>query len=316
MVKLRKFVGSCFANVALISLMVTVTIVPALFSPKLLQATGQIEMGLLFFFLMPPIVAFVNGMAWWTLKNGKTSGRWWAIAASISLLALGLLFLLADFAALRQTRLGDFAWLLIVACFLLYIGIAGIVAFVKRDSHMPATPQRSRIPGDGTHKSLDWLFMILQLGGLVAGMNLYLRWGLKRHLPVAHGLESWIQILIVILAVALIHESAHAIVGLALGMKLRAFIVGPFQWQMREGRWTFKFRTTGIFSLSGATGLIPTDPNQGRWDEIVMIAAGPASNLITGAVAAALAFSAEDYPWWSFWSISRSLPPSALSAFW
>jgi hypothetical protein len=301
MVKLRKFLRGCFANVALISLMVTATTVPALFSPRLLQAAGHIETGLLLFFLMPPVVAFVNGMAWWALRNGKPSGRWWAIVASISLLALGVLFLLADFAALRHAELGDLAWLLIVGGFLLYLGIAGIVAFSKRDSHMTASPQKSRIPGDGTHRSLDWLVLILQLGGMVAGMNLYMRWGFKRHLPVAHGLESWTQIILVILAVALIHESAHAMVGIALGMKLRAFIVGPFQWQMREGRWTFKFRLAELFSLSGATGLVPTDPNQSRWEEVVMIAAGPVSNLLTGAVAAALAFSAEDYPWWSFW---------------
>lgn len=301
MAKLRKFLRGCFANVALISTMVTATTVPPLFSPKLLQAAGHVEAGLLFFFLMPPVVAFVNGMAWWALRNGKPSGRWWAIAASISLLALGVLFLLADFAALRHAAFGDLAWLLIVGGFLLYLGIAGVVAFSKRDSYMTASPRKVRIPGDGTHRSLDWLVLILQIGGMVAGMNLYMRWGFKRHLPVAHGLESWTQIIFVILAVALIHESAHAVVGLALGMKLRAFIVGPFQWQMREGRWTFKFRLAEIFSLSGATGLIPTDPNQSRWEQIAMIAAGPVSNLLTGAVAAALAFSAEDYPWWSFW---------------
>jgi hypothetical protein len=141
----------------------------------------------------------------------------------------------------------------------------------------------------------------MQLGGTLTLISFYTRWGYDHDLPNSHGLEAWIQWIVVIAAVTLIHESAHALFGVALGMKLRAFIIGPFQWRVIEGRWTFSFRPTQILAFSGAAGLTSVDPDQSRWNEVVMIAAGPFANVVTGTVAAALAYSAEDHSWWSYW---------------
>ena len=41
----------------------------------------------------PLLVTFLNGMAWWTIKNGRPSGRGWAIAASLSLVVSGILII-------------------------------------------------------------------------------------------------------------------------------------------------------------------------------------------------------------------------------
>ena len=63
--------------------------------------------------------------------------------------------------------------------------------------------------------------------------------------------------LVGLLLVAL-HEFGHSFVGLLLGMKLRAFVVGPFQWRIREGKWEFRFEPRQILATSGATGIVPT----------------------------------------------------------
>src|SRR6185437_16080629 len=76
---------------------------------------------------------------------------------------------------------------------------------------------------------------------------------------------------------------------------------GPFRFQIIEGRWTFKFNPAQMLAFSGAAGLVPVDPDQSRWNEITMIAAGPFANLFTGAVAAAFAYSAAASPWRPFW---------------
>lgn len=316
MLKLQRFLRGCFANVALVFFAVSVPILPALFrtslphararfftEPPALRSLGVLLIALQYLILlMPPLVAIVNSVAWWKLKHAERGARGWALAASISLLLLSAPLVAADFVLLTHPTVPKRggSGVIILSLILLSIGLAGLVAFWKRGAPL-ASNRQSRIAGDGTHKSLDALVAILQIIGLIAGMNLYLRWGHQQRLPIAYGIEAWVQIVIVILAVVMIHESAHAIVGLGLGMRLQAFIVGPFQWTRREGRWTFKFRPLQVLALTGATGLVPTDPNQSRWNEIAMIAAGPISNLFTGAVAGAMAYSALDYPWWPFW---------------
>jgi hypothetical protein len=132
-------------------------------------------------------------------------------------------------------------------------------------------------------------------------MNLYSRWGNEKGLPFTHGLASWIQWFLVIGIVTILHESAHALVGMGLGMKLRAFIIGPFQFRVLENRWRFAFHPTQLLAFSGAAGLVPLNPNENRWNEVAVIAAGPFVNLATGAVAAWLAYSPVNAPWWSLW---------------
>lgn len=241
----------CFANAALVFFAVSVSMVPALFrasGPRamaqfhtespLMKSGAVLLLALQYLiFLMPPIVATVNALAWWKLKNAGRGARGWALAASISFLLLSAPLLAADFVLLSHPMMASRGWsgVFILSVILLSIGVAGLVAFWKRGATCASVPL-PKIVGDGTHKGLDALVAVLQLGGLILGMNLYMRWGHAQGLPLAHGLEAWVQIAFVILVVVVIHESAHAIVGVALGMKLHAFLVGPFQWTKREGR--------------------------------------------------------------------------------
>jgi hypothetical protein len=310
---LRQILRTCFANAALIYLVASTSLIPVLYrmqasnreflsnAPRTPTFTEQMLLLLSqLIFATPVILALLNGMAWWTLRTGKKSGRVWAIAASLSLILSSTMLWLTDMYLNSRFPTGHppfFDWIIGVPTL---IGIAGIIAFAPSNSSL-VNAQPARIAGDGTHKFVDVIALALQIGGTLWLMNFYTRWGRDRDLPFTHGLESWIQWFIVIVAVTLIHESAHAVVGVALGMKLRAFVVGPFQFRVFEGRWKFAFRPTQILAFSGAAGLTPVNPDQSRWDEVAMIAAGPFSNLLTGAVAAAMAYSAENYAWWRYW---------------
>jgi Peptidase family M50 len=328
---LRRFLRGCIGFAALAYLMSSFTLTPKLFRhPLLSHLSGFEQNGLALkalgfvlltlgklIYTIPLILTIVFGVAWWGLKTGKPYARPWAIAASVALMLTGMNFALVSYWMSTSRFRSMLATFLILAVGFLFVGIAGLFAFWKRDtqSQIAVEVHPARIRGDGTHQILDALALVLQIGGTMALMSLYTRWGHENDLPIAHGLGSWFQFVVVIVLVTLIHESGHALVGVAVGMKLRAFVVGPFQWRVLEGRWTFRFRPAEIFALSGAAGLTAPNPDQSRWNEVAMIAAGPFANLVTGSVAAALAYSAEFHPWERFWEYFALFATVSLVAF-
>lgn len=98
---------------------------------------------------------------------------------------------------------------------------------------------------------------------------------------------------LIVFVIVTLHEFGHTATGLALGMKLRAFFVGPFQWRIREGKWSFQFNPAAILSGGGATGVVPTTADFPRWRTLCVVAAGPLATLITGSCALWVAFSAK-----------------------
>ncbi|MBS1804273.1 MAG: M50 family metallopeptidase [Acidobacteria bacterium] len=313
MLTLRKLLRACFANAALIYLVASFSVLPALirmradnhrFLEEAPRSPTFLENLLLllaqFIFVLPVILTACNGIAWWALRAGKRSARVWALIASASLLLTGVGLWSIDFYVNSRFPTGHpplFAW--IIGGHVL-VGIAGIIAFTSRDSALTDSPS-PRVAGDGTHKYLDTIGVIVQVAATLWLVEVYTRWGMQQGLPLTHGLASWIQWLLIIGLVTVLHEAAHALVGIGVGMKLRAFIVGPFQFQIRRGRWKFEFHPAQLLAFSGAAGLTPVDPDISRWHEVAMIAAGPFVNLLTGAVAAAFAYSAPDSPWWFLW---------------
>jgi len=315
---LRKFLRGCFANAAALYAVVSLSTVPTLFRASHPRAMAQFwhqNLGLRILavlllglsdliYLFPPILAVIFGFAWWTLKTGKPSARRWAIAGSIAMLISCAPLIPACYSMWSYRGYRSMAaTVLIVALGCFAAGICGLIAFRKRNFQRSsaADSRPPRVGGDGTHKILDVLVLILQVGGVYALCELYMRWGHENGLSVSTGLESLFQFAVVIVAIIVIHEAAHAVVGWALGMKLGAFVVGPFHWRLLDGRWSFQFRPDQFLAFSGAAGLIPTNPDESRWNEVSMIAAGPLSNLLTGIVAAAFAYSAIDKPWQPFW---------------
>jgi hypothetical protein len=105
--------------------------------------------------------------------------------------------------------------------------------------------------------------------------------------------RSALAVLVVLMIITL-HELGHTATGLALGMKLRAFVVGPFQWRIRDGKWEFQFKPTEILSSEGSTGVVPASVDFPRWRSLCMMAAGPLVNLLTGIFALWIAVTATD----------------------
>jgi tetratricopeptide (TPR) repeat protein len=99
--------------------------------------------------------------------------------------------------------------------------------------------------------------------------------------------------IVVVLIMVILHELAHTATGLALGMKLRAFLAGPFQWCIRDGKWEFQFKPQAILAAGGATAVVPASADFATWRELSMVAAGPLASLLTGALALWIAFTAK-----------------------
>jgi hypothetical protein len=230
--------------------------------------------------------ALIFGMAWWTVFKGKRSARSWGIAASLINILVGLFPL-----AFPPHSIWN------VFLVMLAVGVAGLVAFGRRfEEPAPVASQQGlKLPGDGTNHLLNKLGPVLIL---IAGVAIYHWWlGWVRDREVG-GLESgWSLALVGVLlglAVAALHELGHAATGLALGMKLRAFIVGPFQWRVRDGKWEFQFDLKQILGGGGATGAVPATVDFSRGAQLFMTVSGVFVNLVTGMFALWVAFVARD----------------------
>jgi hypothetical protein len=218
-------------------------------------------------------------MAWWTIYKGKPSARYWAIFPSLTYVALAVVIVYQHPAR----------W--VHAILPLAMGIAGPFLTWRRHSITPPAQQNPmpKIAGDGTSN-------LLNKGAQFSASIAYLAawygcnyWMMHLGLPRAYG--GILVLFLVGFLNTLVHELGHTIIGLSLGMRLRAFIAGPFQWRISEGKWKFQFKLTGILTDEGATGVVPSTNNQPAWYEVAMIAAGPITNLYCGVIALGFAYA-------------------------
>jgi hypothetical protein len=264
---------------------------------------------------MPLALAALYGMAWWTAKKGKSSSRGWAIAASLAMLLLSIPLLIAGYYILRYSPRAS-AHFAIFVVLVLVIGIAGLVAFGPRGVQGPVNhPKPARIAGDGTSRLLDTIALLLGIGGAVVGANWWERWRFAVGLPSHSLILIYLQIAAAALIAIAVHESGHAAVALALGMKLRAFIVGPFHWRIRDGKWKFEFHPARLLSFGGAAGAVPSNPEQPVWHRICVSAGGPLASLYGGLIAMCLALTAKDRSYEQFWELPALIATFSLVGF-
>ena len=229
------------------------------------------------------ILAVVLGMACFTIWRGKPSANRWGIAASLTyLLPTVVAIIYSSHSLLRHTAVT------------LALGAVGLFAFLRHDEQPESeakSEEHSATPGDGTISSINkFAELLIGAGGLAASF-----WwaGWLRSRGVAGYHSGWSDIalfVLVVLVIAAIHELAHTTTGLALGMKLRAFVVGPFQWRIREGKWQFQFNLEGLLA-GGATGVVPATADFPRWRYLCMVAAGPLVTLLSGVLALGIALT-------------------------
>jgi TPR repeat protein len=230
------------------------------------------------------VSAVIFGMAWLTASREKPSGRWWSIAASLMII---LPALVPVFYAKYAVRGHFFV--------VLAIGVAGLIAFSPRYDANPAAATHKNLgpPGDGTSEILNSIATFVNLALALATFFWWERWAYYKNLsPSSNELFRIALYIVVILIIVFVHELAHTATGLALGMKLRAFLAGPFQWRMFEGKWEFRFQPLAILGLQGATGVVPRSADFAQWRELTMVAAGPLVTLLTGGLALWIALTA------------------------
>jgi len=245
-------------------------------------------------------VGLLFAMACWTTRKSVTARSPWAIIASLINVATGI-------SILRYTRHFTFASpepVLIAA------GIAGLIVFSRRESpssRAVAAAKRRPVPGDRTSRWFDQLATVIFIVATWQAMGRWYPWARAHDLPAVSGTLSLLLIALVALVTAVLHESGHALAAIACHMRLLGFNVGPFQWLKRDGRWRFQFKASGI--LGGAVHVVPTNPDQPRWQDICMIAAGPLTNICTGPIflwAALHAQGTRYQPVWFFFALMAS----------
>jgi hypothetical protein len=229
------------------------------------------------FCFMASVVA--SAVAWWALRKGWRSARFWALSASL-------------------LNLPDFG-------FGTAFGVAGLIVFWRKDivKAMAAEGQGKspeRIPGDGTHKYLDHLGQILAFALWIAAGYAWANWAAQRGLARHEGIQRWIELMGAIYVAVFFHELGHFLAGLRGDMSLRGFAVGPLAGQIRGGRWRLALNPGGVFG-GGAVSMVPLHLRDLRRRYIYLVAAGPIFSLVTGLVALVLTLNAPHSPWQSAW---------------
>lgn len=269
---LRKYLFWLFAISFLVSVAITVSSLL-----RILNSRGPVRVSYLLVPAVFSVPTVTYAMACWSGIKGKPSARIWGMAASMTYLVL------AAWLAREGSRLG-LDNLLVSG-----MGIAGLLAFA-RPYEQPATAERARanasITGDGTSSLLNKFAEFLLF---LAALGIYwwwLWWRGANGIAVEHpGWQRWAMYAAVVLVVTTMHEAGHATTGLALGMKLRAFVVGPLEWRVREGKWRFQFNPQKILSGDGATGIVPPGRDYSVRKQLCMLAAGSSVNILSGALA-------------------------------
>lgn len=172
----------------------------------------------------------------------------------------------------------------------------GLFAFLRpyELANSPSKPQdQAPIPGDGTSELLNKLSVYILFAAAFGAYFWWISWLNANDIPPVRG--AWFLIAVMFLldiVITTLHELGHTAVGLALGMKLRAFMAGPFQWRILDGKWSFQFIPAAILTPGGATSVVPASHNFPRWRVVWMAAGGPLVTLITGTAALITAYTA------------------------
>jgi hypothetical protein len=238
---------------------------------------GVLALGLLF------------AMAWWTTRKPVPTNKGWAIAASVINIGQGALLLLASHLTKGLVRFSPGEGLWCIA-----LGATGLFLFVRTEAAVVPVERKS-VAGDRTSAITRHAVTVLSCVAQIAAIIFWSRWAVSRDLFRTYGLVWLVLVAVASILATIIHECGHALIAWCFEMSLLSFKAGPFQWAKREGKWKFKLHLAGLLTAGGAVGAVSSNPDQPRWEDILMIAAGPLANLIIG-VPALYAVLHDDWP--------------------
>src|ERR1022692_4368678 len=146
MLRLRRFLCSCFGFFALIFAVASAGTIPSLVLR--IQKQGvlppihatRMPLALAIFIavlasvvlLMPVFLAFLYGIAWWKVRSGNPAGRLWAIAARLSMILQCIPLFFIEYLAWNHGSRGHATSSLALLGSLVAIGVAGLVVFTRR----------------------------------------------------------------------------------------------------------------------------------------------------------------------------------------
>ena len=236
--------------------------------------------------------------AWRKLGTGGKGARGWAIAASALLIFIGW-----------ANPHGTIWWI---------GGVCGLIVFsFKRESASAAIAVKpARMAGDGTSRVLDWIGTAVIYAGLIIGGAFWSAWALGHGLPQKGPfIESLPWILIAGLVATGFHESGHALAAIALDMKVRRVLVGPFSATFKQGRWEFRFLPGHILSAGGAVGAVPVTMEEYRWRQLLMVAAGPVASGGLAAFGFLITLNLPGTAWEPYWQVCSYVATFSLLGF-
>jgi hypothetical protein len=237
---------------------------------------------------MSTIECAVFGAAWWYIWRRRPSGRIWGICASLIYIKTSAV--IAYLAYRSQSGWNDSGFWVILA-----IGIAGLIAFLRPFQQAPPIPEIRNIPGDGTNNVINKAAPFVAFAAGLWAYHWWIGWirtnGSTEYGWAENGWNRVASATLIGLLITLLHELGHTITGLVFGMKLHAFIVGPFQWRIRDGKWNFQFKPLEVLSPAGATGVVPRSVDLPRWRSLCMTAAGPLVTMVSGIFALWIGFT-------------------------
>jgi hypothetical protein len=237
-------------------------------------------------------------IAWRKLGTGAKGARGWAIAASVSLILNGF-----------SNPRGAIWWI---------AGVCGLIVFIfKRDAVSAAVVSKPvRMAGDGTSGVLDWVGTAVIYAGLIVGSSFWSAWARGHGLPPRGQLiERLAWVLIAGLIATGIHELGHALTAIALDMRVRRVLVGPFSANFQQGRWQFRFLPKEILSAGGAVGTIPATMEEYRWRQLLMCAAGPVASGALAAFGFAITLNLPGTAWEPYWLVCSYVATYSLLGF-
>ena len=284
----RKYVSWIFALAFLIGVPITFTTISNIFSSmRYRDPSVHLSVGSwLLVFVVPgvtPLQTAVFGVAWWTVFREKRSARAWGMAAS-------MVFILWVVLPLMMSP--HFFWT--GDLLLLGVGMIGLLVFAwpgQSSDIVQKTQKAWKLPGDGTSALFNKAVQLVMILVCWRAYHWWMEWLTNNDLAEPGFIRGTLELALIGLLIVFLHEFGHTLAGLLVGMRLRAFIVGPFQWRIREGKWEFHFEPRHILATSGATGVVPTSANFPRSLRLCMLVAGVLTNMGTGVFALAFSLS-------------------------
>lgn len=124
---------------------------------------------------------------------------------------------------------------------------------------------------------------LMQVGiGVAGGLTLILSY--QEFIAPSSNSKAWIALALLLpicAAHVALHELGHAAAGLAVGMELRAFSLGPIQWERQSRGWNARWGR-GLRGILGYVFMLPPRRRcMSRGEVAIHVAAGPATNIAT-----------------------------------